>query len=62
MFEKSKWQWIDDNYGPMGWFSDAAKRRCEGAPGFENGHFRALSATETESMGAYVGALAYEQA
>jgi hypothetical protein len=56
-----KWQWIDDHFGPMGWFSDQEKSKHEGTGEFINGHWRALSKEEVESFARDIGRLAYEQ-
>ncbi len=58
----SQWQWMDARFGPMGWFSDADKKRFENTGEFSAGHWRRLAQNEIASMKAYVGRLAYEQA
>jgi hypothetical protein len=58
----SQWQWMDDRFGPMGWFSDADKKQLENTEEFASGHWRRLATSEVASMNAYVGRLAYEQA
>ena len=57
----SQWQWMDDHSGPMGWFSDADKKRLENTKEFSSGHWRQLGPDEITSMKALVGRLAYEQ-
>lgn len=52
----SKWQWMDNHFGPMGWFNDADKQQHEGTPGFLNGHWRPI-ASENRAL----AQLAYEQ-
>jgi len=60
---KSKWQWIDNQYGPMGWFTDEERCACERsfAGAFANGHWRAITAEELAGMNAAMVASAYEQ-
>lgn len=57
-----KWQWMDNHFGPMGWFSDEEKAEHEGKPEFQNGHWRPIPEEERASMARAIGALAYEQA
>ncbi len=57
----SKWQWIDDNYGPMGWFSDAEKIKNEGTRPFLNGHWKELAPKEVTSFLNCVREMAYSQ-
>lgn len=57
----SKWQWIDDHFGPMGWFTDEAKTQLEGTKEFQHGHWRPISAEELAQANADLGRLAYEQ-
>jgi hypothetical protein len=52
---------MDARFGPMGWFSDADKKRFENTGEFSAGHWRRLATSEIASMRAYVGRLAYEQ-
>lgn len=40
MKTENKWQWIDANFGPMGWFSNAEKRKFAKTPFFKNGQWR----------------------
>lgn len=54
-----KWQWIDDRFGPMGWFGDAYKARVENE--FDGGHWRLIEAEEVERMARIIGQLAHEQ-
>jgi hypothetical protein len=58
----SKWQWIDNAFGPMGWFSAEEKARHEGTKEFSNGHWRSIPEEERASMERSIGRLAYEQA
>jgi hypothetical protein len=58
----SKWQWISNHFGPMGWFTQEEKAQHEGTPDFTEGHWRLVSAEEVASMNRYIGRLAYEQA
>ena len=57
----SKWQWMDNAYGPMGWFSDVQKAEYEGTAEFTNGHWRAIDPKEVAAFHADVKQLAYEQ-
>ena len=57
----SKWEWVDDRYGAMGWFSDADKRRFENTKEFSAGKWRRLDPKEVAEFRAYIGRLAYEQ-
>jgi len=57
----NKWQWMDDHFGPMGWFTDEEKAQHEGTPEFSNGHWRLIPEAEVASMDAAIGRLAYEQ-
>lgn len=57
----SEWQWVDNQFGPMGWFTDADKKRFTNTKEFSTGHWRRLSTKEVAEMKAYVGRLAYEQ-
>lgn len=61
MIENCKWQWMDNRCGPMGWFSDAEKKKHEGTEEFTNGHWRKLGQQEITSMVRSIGRLAYEQ-
>jgi len=58
-----KWQWMDNHFGAMGWFSDKEKRKHEreGKPEFSNGHFREIPPEEVAAMDASIARLAYEQ-
>ena len=58
---ESKWQWMDNHFGPMGWFNDAEKTRHEGTAEFLDGHWRPISPEELASMNRYIGQLAYDQ-
>jgi hypothetical protein len=49
-YDDFRWQWVDDNLGAMGWFTDAEKSEHEGTKELSNGHFRALDSDEIESM------------
>ncbi len=57
----SKWQWMDNSFGPMGWFTDAEKTQHEGTEGFRNGHWRPVSPEELANENRALGALAYQQ-
>lgn len=57
--KSKKWQWISDQYGPMGVFSDEEKTEHESQ--YTNGHWHPLSQEEIASFNAYVKQLAYEQ-
>jgi hypothetical protein len=54
---ESKWQWVSNCYGPMGWFTDAQKAEAD----FKNGHWERLGKAEVVSMQRTIDALAYEQ-
>lgn len=58
---ESKWQWIDNTFGPMGWFSDAEKLAQADNPEFLNGVWRLISPEEVEQTERAIGRLAYEQ-
>jgi hypothetical protein len=58
---ESKWQWVSNQYGPMGWFTDAEKAEHQGTPEFTNGHWRPVPPEEVEAHYRAVGRLAYEQ-
>lgn len=53
------WQWIDDNYGPMGWFSDEDKDEVEAE--LDNGHFRLVPQEEVDDFNKWLGHLSYTQ-
>lgn len=57
----AKWQWMDHNFGPMGWFTHEERAEHNGKPEFSNGHWRPISVEEVESMNAAIGQMAYEQ-
>ena len=64
--QATMWQWMDDHFGPMGWFNDTDKRLYEkaaadGQGGFTKGHWRQIPAEEVAKMNGYIGQLAYEQ-
>lgn len=58
-FYKTKWQWISNRFGPMGWFSDADK--VKNSPQFTDGHWRMVPASEVAEMDRAIAQLAYEQ-
>jgi len=60
MKTETRWQWISDAFGPMGWFSSAQKRAHKSDSG--PGHWRKVPAQEVEQNRRAVGRLAYEQA
>lgn len=64
MISNCKWQWMSNNHGGMGWFSDAEKKRIQNNPEFsvKNGHWRKIPAKEVFSMARKIAQLAYEQA
>ena len=59
---QSKWQWIDNAFGPMGWFTNRAKARLEGTEGFTNGHWRPIGPEELAAANADIKRLFHEQA
>ena len=61
MINNCKWQWMDNHFGPMGWFSDRQKVEHEGTAEFLDGYWRLLSESEVAFMSASVSRLAYEQ-
>lgn len=61
MIDNCKWQWVDDHFGPMGWFSSVDKKRFENTKEVSAGHWRPLDPEEVASMRATIGRLAYEQ-
>lgn len=62
VYDEHRWQWMDDHYGPMGWFTDAEKDKHEGTEEFAQGHFRPLTPEERDSMNRWHARLASEQA
>ena len=60
-YDDSRWQWMDDHYGPMGWFTDAEKQENEGSEEFSGGHWRPLPKQERDAMNAWYRQAAYEQ-
>jgi uncharacterized protein YbdZ (MbtH family) len=58
---ESKWQWIDNTFGPMGWFTDAEKAEHDGKPDFINGHWRQVPPEEVADQNAWLGRLTHEQ-
>ena len=56
------WQWMDDRYGGMGWFTEEEKWACENSPVSANGHWREVPEAERDSMIAMIGQAAYDQA
>lgn len=60
-YDDSRWQWMDDSYGPMGWFSDAEKAEHEGTEEFSGGHWRPISQQERESQNRSYNHQAYIQ-
>lgn len=59
--EQTKWQWMDNHHGPMGWFSDEDKKEYEGTVEFRNGTWRRLSAEEVATNNRALARLYYEQ-
>lgn len=57
----SMWQWMDDNYGGMGWFTDEQKQQYENNREFSKGYWRPIPVAEVEAMNRSIGQLAYEQ-
>ncbi len=57
----SKWQWMSNSYGGMGWFTDEEKAGHEGTAEFSNGWWRPLTADELSEHCRWVGRMAYEQ-
>lgn len=58
---ETRWQWMDNHFGAMGWFDDAAKRLYENQPGFTDGHWRLVPAEEVAEFYRVIARLAYEQ-
>jgi len=60
---RAMWQWMDRHFGPMGWFSDAEKRRLQRQKEFapSKGCWRRIAPREVAAMDANLRALAYEQ-
>ncbi len=56
-----QWQWVDNAFGPMGWFTDAQKNKHQGEADFSNGHWRRLDTGEVFEFKASIKRLAYEQ-
>jgi hypothetical protein len=58
-----KWQWMDNHFGPMGWFSDKDKRKHErsNTSDFCNGEWRKVSKEEVDSANSWLSRLYHEQ-
>lgn len=51
------WEWIDDHFGPMGWFTDSEKEVAN----FTGGFWRPVAKKEQESMRLWLTQFTYEQ-
>lgn len=40
------WQWMDNRFGPMGWFTDEGKREHKGGEDFQDGTWREIPEEE----------------
>lgn len=58
---ESKWQWVSNHVGPMGWFTDGEKKLWERSPKFTDGYWRPIADDERERMNRAIGQMAYEQ-
>lgn len=56
------WQWISDQYGPMGHFTDADKQEVDATRPFTGGHWREVPPEEVAAFYRWAGQLAYSQA
>ena len=57
----TKWQWMSNVHGGMGWFSEEEKKAHEGTAEFTDGYWRLVPPEEVATFLASVGRLAYEQ-
>jgi hypothetical protein len=58
---EQRWQWMDNRFGGMGWFTAAEKEQHEGTSKFKDGWWRPVPADGVDEFNRYVGRLAYEQ-
>jgi len=56
------WQWMDNAFGPMGWFNDDERRELTGHQEFQNGHWREVSEEELKINRAWLTRLYCKQA
>jgi hypothetical protein len=59
-----RWQWIDNTYGPQGWFTYEDMQKIKGEDGFTDtdGQWVKVPQKKVEEFYRWVGALAYQQA
>lgn len=58
---EATWQWVDNHFGPMGWFTDADKTKYEGTEEFSNGKWVPVTPEELAEFNQWLGRMLYEQ-
>ena len=58
----TRWQWISEHFGPMGWFTPQQKAQHERTRELRDGHWRLVPPDEVAAFYRYVADLAHAQA